>query len=149
LTANDLLGANRGKPRQSNLRRASSTVYYALFHCLAKSCADLLVGGAGAARSKHAWRQVYRALEHNRAKNACNNQATLKQFPKEIEDFGNTFVISQDRRHKADYDPSAKFYKEAVQADIDEAKNVIIRFTVADIKDRRAFAAFVLFKQRP
>ena len=38
------------RPRQTNLRRAVSTTYYALFHCLAKCSADMVVGD-GAARS--------------------------------------------------------------------------------------------------
>ena len=50
-TAADLLNTGLGRPRQSNLRRAISTVYYAMFHCLAKCCADTIVGGRGATRS--------------------------------------------------------------------------------------------------
>ena len=38
----------KGKPRQSDLRRAISTAYYALFHALAKDGADLFVGAAAA-----------------------------------------------------------------------------------------------------
>lgn len=34
-----------GRPRETDLRRAVSTAYYALFHCVAASGADLLVGG--------------------------------------------------------------------------------------------------------
>ena len=37
-------GSSRGRPGQVELRRAVSSVYYALFHALANSCADLLVG---------------------------------------------------------------------------------------------------------
>jgi hypothetical protein len=43
-TASDLSHA-RGKPRQSNLKRSIITCYYALFHTLARSCADLVIGG--------------------------------------------------------------------------------------------------------
>ena len=52
-TAKDLVQANtRGRPRETNLRRAVSTAYYALFHGLAECCADMLVGGSGANRSQ-------------------------------------------------------------------------------------------------
>ena len=40
-----------GRPRQAELRRAVSAAYYALFHTLANSCADLLVGTMSANRS--------------------------------------------------------------------------------------------------
>lgn len=46
-TARDLATSSARRPRQTNLRRAVSTTYYALFHCLAKCCADMVVGGAG------------------------------------------------------------------------------------------------------
>ena len=71
-TARDLVDSNpRGRPRETNLRRAVSTTYYALFHCLAAAGADLLVGGAGADRSRPAWRQAYRALQHGPARKRC------------------------------------------------------------------------------
>ena len=148
-TAEDLIAARNGKPRQSNLRRAVSAAYYALFHCLARCCADLLVGGAGADRSKPAWKQVYRALDHGLAKNNCKNQETIKKFPKEIEDFANMFVALQTKRHMADYDPDARFYKSEVRQDVAEAADVMDRFKDVPLKDRRAFAAYVLFKSRP
>ena len=139
---------HEGKPSQVVLRRALSTAYYAMFHMLAKCGADLLVGGSGAGRSNEAWRQVYRALEHGVAKSACKNATTLSKFPREIEDFGNVFVTMQEKRHKADYDPAARFYKSSVIQDINAAEQAIKGFDAADIKDRRAFAAYVLFKTR-
>ena len=36
-----------GRPRQSDLKRAISTAYYALFHALALMCADILATQAG------------------------------------------------------------------------------------------------------
>ena len=105
-TADDLIagrGRNR-KPRQANLRRAVSTAYYAMFHCLAQCCADTLVGSAGSNRSKHAWRQVYRAVEHKGTSKKCK-RGEIHEFPKEVEDFANVFVSLQEKRHSADYDP--------------------------------------------
>ncbi len=49
----------------------------------------------------------------------------------------------------ADYDPGERFYKSGVKQDIAEAEDIIKRFKGVPIKDRRAFAAFVLFKRRP
>jgi uncharacterized protein (UPF0332 family) len=141
------VNSSSGKPSQVNLRRATSAAYYALFHRLARSCADLLVGGEGADKSKHAWRQTYRALDHGAAATACRNSA-LTKFPKDIEDFGNAFVAMQDKRHRADYDPHAKFTKSEVLNDIALVEKAITDFDNCDAKDRRAFCAFVLFKRR-
>jgi hypothetical protein len=129
------------------LLRATSTAYYALFHTLARCCADLLIGTASATRSNKAWHQVYRALEHGSTRSACQN-GKLTEFPNEIQDFANQFTAMQAKRHKADYDPNEKAYKTAVLLDIDTVEDTIKKFNSAPLKDRRAFAAFVLFKHR-
>ena len=42
--ATDLAEINTRRPRRTDLCRALSTVYYALFHCLARTCADSMAG---------------------------------------------------------------------------------------------------------
>jgi len=147
-SANILVASCKGKPSQVSLRRATSSAYYAMFHCLARSCADLLVGGMNATRSKHAWRQTYRALEHGFTKSACKD-GLITKFPKAIEDFANTFVTMQEKRHAADYDPAVRLTKSEVVADIKTTEQAIKEFQKVPAKDRRAFAAHVLFKKRP
>ena len=44
LTARGLTELSPRRPNQANLRRAVSTAYYAVFHCLAGTAANLLVG---------------------------------------------------------------------------------------------------------
>lgn len=119
-----------------------------MFHALAKTCADTIVGGSPANRGYLAWRQVYRALEHNVAKNSLAKNGILARFPKIIEDFGNHFVAMQTKRHEADYDPYAKFTKSDVVNDIDIAELVITDLKKAASKDKKAFCALVLFKDR-
>lgn len=77
------------------------------------------------------------------------NQSIIAKFPKEIQDFANTFVALQIKRHKADYSPDGKYYKSEVLQDIADAEEAIRKFQRAYLKDRRAFSAFVLFKHRP
>ncbi len=122
--------------------------YYALFHCLAACCADMLVGGAGARRSQPAWRQVYRALQHGPARKRCERQNMISRFPGEIQDLANLFVRMQKERHRADYDPDAVFYKTYVRVRIAQASILIKRFNRVPAKDRRAFAVYVLLDIR-
>lgn len=147
-TANELVAANKGKPRQASLHRATSTTYYALFHTLAKCCADMLVGTASSQRSKPAWLQVYRALNHTKAKQKCDNDKVVVKFPNDIQDFANVFVSMQIKRHTADYDPGAKAFKSAVIADIKAAEDAMAKFNAVPAKDRRAFAVWVLMEER-
>ncbi len=146
-SAEDLINSANGKPRQANLLRATSTIYYALFHTLARCCADLLVGGSSSERSKYAWKQTYRALEHGLSKKCCQN-TDIQKFPQEIQDFADMFVTMQEKRHRADYDPDEKNYKSSVLVDLKSVEKVILDFPNAPLKDRRAFAAFVILKRR-
>ena len=147
-SARDLVAVSRGRPREANLRRAVSTTYYALFHCIAQSCADLIVGGSGADRSQSAWRQTYRALNHAYVRNQCKKQHNVTKFPQAIQVFANLFVSMQKDRHDADYDPYATFFKSQVIANIAAADVAIRQFNQAPRKDRRAFAVYVLLTLR-
>ena len=141
----ELLIKGGARPMEANLRRAHSTVYYALFHCLARTCADALIGGTRNGRSQSAWQQTYRALQHKVAKNACRH-GRVAQFPDAIRDFANIFATMQLKRHLADYDPLARLTKSEVRADIELTRQAMADFCQAPMKDRRAFCAFVLFK---
>ena len=131
------------QPTQADLRRAVSTAYYALFHCLAATAADLLTGDG---RSTE-WHQVYRALEHGKAKRACQQQEAMAAFPTEIHRFGGTFADLQGARHEADYSLEDEYSKPNVLAIINRAEDAINAFGQADVRHRRGFAVHVLFKR--
>ena len=147
-TARDLTGSSRGRPRESNLRRAVSTTYYALFHCLADCCANMLAGSTHSSRIQPAWRQTYRALQHSTVRNRCQRQDIIRRFPDEIDSFAKLFVVLQAKRHSADYDLTAHFLIpdgiSDVIKDIDVAEVAINLFNAAPRLDRRAFVIYVL-----
>ena len=86
------------QPTQADLRRAVSTAYYTLFHCLAGTAADLLTG----ANRDPEWHQVYRALEHGKAKSACRRQEVMRTFPLEAHSFAKALVDKTWREGKDD-----------------------------------------------
>ena len=69
-------------------------------------------------------------------------------FPPQILNFAAFFVAMQTKRHRADYDPDEMCYMSDVQADIFGAESVIKGLSAAPLKDKRAFAALVLLKDR-
>lgn len=146
-TARNLAVADKRKPRQANLRRAASSAYYALFHCLAWHCANMLVGGAGADRSRQAWRQAYRGLQHGVIRKRCQDRK-IKEFSEGIQDFADIFCTMQARRQEADYDPYSRFSRLEVIEDIERIQNAINCFENVPDKDRRAFAVYVLLPLR-
>ena len=146
--ASGAVGGNRGRPRQTELCRAVSAAYYALFHTLALSGANALAGASRASRNQPVWRQAYRALEHGHARNQCLNQSAMSNFPPEVQDFGLLFVRMQSQRHSADYDPYARFSRANVVHLIDATGEAMSRFENTAAADRRSFAIHVLLRLR-
>ena len=147
VTARRTVATGPGAPKQSDLRRATSTAYYALFHCLARCCADTFAGKGRALRRAPAWRQAYRALEHGNARAQCT-RPYIRTFPPRIRSFAESFTDLQGKRHLADYDPFGRWVKGQVEEDIDGAEGAIEDFERTPAQDRRAFAVYVLLKYR-
>ena len=139
-------GERRGRPQQMQLRKAVSAAYYAMFHALATSNADLLIGASPQFRRLPAWTQTYRALDHGFAKSRM--QSGLNTFVPAIRNFGLSFIDLQNWRHLADYDPGTAFTRADALHLIDRAEAAIIAFAAADLTERKAFAAHVLFRAR-
>lgn len=76
------------------------------------------------------------------------DRGMLSRFPRDVEDFANMFVTMQAKRHAADYEPDGRYYKSAVAQDVSDTEDVINRFAIVPVKDRRAFAAWVLLRTR-
>ena len=144
--AADLAEINPRRPRRTDLCRAVSTTYYALFHCLARACADRLAGRAGTVGDRSMWRRAYRAPEHRQAKARCESMPS--SFPDGVRQFGRTFARLQEKRHFADYDPDFRIGKSEVIADINDAGTAIDRFRAAPANVQRDFAIHVLTKVR-
>lgn len=76
-----------------------------MFYCLATSATDLFIDHSRTS----AWHPTYRALEHGKARNACQQGRPIWEFPAEIHSFAKAFVESQieRRRCSCSYAPSA------------------------------------------
>ncbi len=142
-TAKRLASSRTQRPKQGDLRRAVSSAYYAVFHTLARHCADALVGASAQKRSNKAWIEAYRGLEHGNCKNACVRAKKI-DFPAEIQNIASAIVTLQEARHEADYDPTRSFRKEEVQNYIALAETCITAMPRVKMLDRRAFATWVL-----
>ena len=131
------------KPDQARLRRSVSSSYYAMFHGLARMCADSLVGTQQSKRSNKAWVEVYRGLAHTACLEACKN-AHMVNFPQEVKDFADAFKQLQESRHIADYDPTARFTKDTAEEKLGLAEISIGALKSISSKNKKAFATWVL-----
>lgn len=147
-SAKTLCQAGAGKkPKQANLRRAVSAAYYAVFHALAKTCADALVGASKARRPNKAWVEVYRGIDHGVVKNACISASKIA-FPQKILDFSDAFRQLQDARHSADYDPMVRISRTQALAFIVLAEDSIVAIKSVATNDKVAFATWVLITSK-
>jgi uncharacterized protein (UPF0332 family) len=124
-------------------RRAVSTAYYAVFHALAKLCADELLEARGSSE----YERVYRALDHGTLKNAFNSQP-LNQIP-EIKKIGNRAVELQSERVRSDYLPSRRLYTKNQCLDlVSSARIAVGSLGRLSAEHRRTLAVHLLFKNR-
>jgi hypothetical protein len=107
-----------------------STAYYAVFHALANSNADCLIGSPNDALLEHAWHRVRRGLDHDAGRR--NLEQDRHRFSAPVQEFIATFAGLQNARHAADYDASRQFTPTEVQSWIDQAEKAITDFMGVD-----------------
>ena len=134
------------QPLQDSLRRAVSTAYYAMFHALASSNADCLVGAPNDSLTEHAWSRTYRGLNHNVTRRNLLQDRDL--FSPQIRRFAEVFAQLQDLRHSADYNPNRSFTLIETLALIDLAEAAIESFLQTDADERKVLAIQSLIGRR-
>ena len=136
-----------GRPRQTELRRALSTIYYAAFHAFASNNANTLIGSGLQARNDPAWGLTYRAMDHRVARARCQHPA-MSRFPLEIRDMADLFASLQARRNQADYALQTQYRRSDVLQLATETESAIEAFEATNANQRRSFAAHLIFRER-
>jgi hypothetical protein len=149
------VGAGRGAPRNTDLRRSVSTAYYALFHRLALATARAALPNAAPA-------EVYglaRHISHASVKQVCSYIAgeappkhldaivtRLRQNP-ELSAVANVFVDLQQQREDADYNHLADVTRPGVLGSVARAKQAIANVDrLSETDDLRAFLSLVTLR---
>jgi hypothetical protein len=155
-----LIPTHRGAPKQVALRRAVSAAYYALFHAILRTTSDDLVGKTSQKRRSPAYRLLYRAFEHSNIRRVCIEAVKSKLSPKFAEALGTSkfpesiqvaargFLLLQEKRHDADYDPYLRWSKSDARVALLMAEHAIGVLDGADASDRRIFLMLMLFSPR-
>ncbi len=128
-------------------RRAVSTAYYAVFHALAKLCADELLGDRSDTRTEE-YVRIYRSLEHGTLKTAFKASPVKRVVA--LQKIGNRVVLLQSERIRSDYLPSQALYTSDQCLDlVNSAKSAVRSIAGLSRSDRRSLAVYLLFKNRP
>jgi uncharacterized protein (UPF0332 family) len=144
---------------ETDLRRAVSAAYYALFHYALRAAADLTIGAPN--RGTPRYSLAYCSVDHVRLKTlrdqlrgAIPQDVILPYAPPPPAYFGKIVafvrlaVNLQQERHYADYHPTAPFDDARAKQAIADARIAIKAFEGATPEERDAFLTLLLFKPR-
>ena len=139
-TANKLLS---DQPSQTDIRRAVSTAYYALFHHVCLHFGRIVQHPAGATYVR-AGLQAYRYLDHGPAKQRCFEVRNPRlNFPAGIITFAEAFIDLQEQRTDADYNPNVQFTETDARTLIKSAEAAVATFDTQAVEAQRAFVVFL------
>ena len=145
-------GSNASNPNgatDTELRRAVSCAYYAIFHTLCRACADVMVGSQARGQlEQELWNMAYRTLDHGPARNKCNDSGSMSRFSSNLRRFAIILVDLQQRRHEADYDPGTTFDQTQVNQIIDDAADGLAGFDYSPPDEVRLFITYITSRAR-
>ncbi len=72
----------------------------------------------------------------------------IQRLPQPLQDFASAFVDLQILRHEADYDPNSTYTRSGIEAEIDRAEQAIRGLRAVDQGALRAFAVWIVTKDR-
>ena len=127
---------------QTKIRLAVSTVYYAMYHALARSNADLLVGPSETEGSPPEWHRIYMALGGDSAFELM--RADFSRHPEAVRRFVEEFLSMHHQRLRAEDDPATTFTAAEAQDWIQRVEVAIAEFLSVEPGRRRAFALELL-----
>ena len=142
--ANGVVDGGVNLATQTELRRAISCTYYAMFHTLMLSNANTLIGASPADQQRWAWQQTYRAAAHRPTRNKLSSTSLGNNFSIAIHRFGVVFADVQRERHAADYDPHRAFPVTNVSELIADVEAAINTFNQTTDDLRRDLAIHIL-----
>ena len=140
------LRTRQDPPTSEHIRRAISCAYYAEFHALAATNADILIGTPRDTTSAEAWTRVYRGLDHGTAQREL--QRHRQEFSPVAQEFTDTFIGLQRLRHSADYDPSVVFTGFQAAVWLGLAEYGCLNYLQTNRDERAYIAALTLVRKR-
>ena len=121
---------------------AVGNAYYAMYHALARSNADLLIGPSETEGSSPEWNRVYTALGGDSAFELM--QSDFSRQPEAMRRFVDVFLAAHHQRVLTEEDPETMFTVDQARDCIARAEAAISEFLSAQPEQRRAFAVQVL-----
>jgi hypothetical protein len=147
----DKLATEEGLRSSAVRRRAVSTAYYAVFHAVAKICADCLLQQSEIGRASEEYARVYRALEHGALKDRFAQEKSPLRSRQSLRRVGELIVPLRSARLIADYAPpiNSIFTPSQGREFVVQARKAVAELNALGDEDRRILATWLLFKNPP
>ena len=140
-----------GDPRlrsEANLRRASSDLYYSVFHAISEALTHPLGVDPENSAFVETYKALYRQLDHAQAEKKCKRVAQGRMFSPEINRFAKHFITLKNKRERADYDPLEKFSISALRNDCQTTETRLRDFWKNPPEERTSFACYVALRMQ-
>ena len=131
------LGASR-----EAIHRAISTAYYAVFHAISATNADVQHGVPTNPTTAQAWTDTYRQMRHGFA--ARSLRENLLRLTQDAQLLANGFISLKTARETADYDPNRAMTVGDADFWIEEAREALIAMQAMTTSDRQTFSNITL-----
>ncbi|MEO1138284.1 MAG: hypothetical protein AAFW87_02400 [Pseudomonadota bacterium] len=129
------------------MRRATSDLYYALFHRVCEALVQPIGLLPESTAFVETYRTLYRIPDHAFVAQRCK-EVRSHSFSEAIASFGQQIVVMRTKREDADYDPMKRFAISVVNNDLSTVASVIKGFGKTDPVEQARFAYFVSLKGR-
>ena len=131
-----------GGPSRETIHRAVSTVYYAVFHAINASNADVRHGVPASAATALLWTSEYRQMRHTRATNRLRQH--FFHLNSDARLLANYFTNLKTARETADYDPNRVLTLGDANFWISAARAALVALQAMPPADRRIFRNITL-----
>ena len=136
-----------GGPPRETIHRAISTVYYALFHAINASNANVRHGVPANAVTAQVWTNTYRQMRHNPRTNGLRRH--LFRLTSNAQLLANYFTDLKIARETADYDPNRILTVGDANYWIIGARAALVALQAMTPADRRIFSNITLDGRHP
>ena len=131
-----------GGPSREAIHRAISTAYYAVFHAINASNADVRHGVPTNAATVQAWTDTYRQMSHGFATRSLRRN--LFNLTHDARLLANHFINLKTARETADYDPNRVLTVGDANFWIGEARAALIALQAMTVAERQTFSNITL-----
>lgn len=130
--------------KEGELRRATSDLYFALFHAVCGALVEEFVFDGETESFREVFLAIYKQVDHGRLEKNARRVAQKKpSFSEPLTAFAKQISAMKNKREQADYDPLAQIKLSTVTSDLQTVETTLQRFWEASLEQRAKFSVFL------